>query len=129
MEESNVGKSHERDLMMRFPLLDEELNRLPRRFRVALVACELEGESRREAAAQLGLSEGTLSTHLARGRKCCVSDCSGAASAWPSVRPPKTSIPNLPGMISERLMDSTVQAALGFAARGRGAVLRQHRCR
>ena len=35
----------------------------------ALVACELEGKSRREAAEQLGIPEGTLSTHLARGRK------------------------------------------------------------
>ena len=51
------------------PLLDEELSRLPDRYRAALVACELEGKSRREAAQQLGLPEGTLSTHLARGRK------------------------------------------------------------
>jgi RNA polymerase sigma factor (sigma-70 family) len=51
------------------PILDEELNRLPRRYRVALVACELEGKPRREAAQQLGIPEGTLSTHLARGRK------------------------------------------------------------
>ena len=50
-------------------LLDEELNRLPGRYREALVACELEGKSRREAADQLGLPEGTLSSHLARGRK------------------------------------------------------------
>ena len=33
------------------------------------MACELEGKSRREAAQQLGMPEGTLSTHLARGRK------------------------------------------------------------
>jgi RNA polymerase sigma factor (sigma-70 family) len=49
--------------------LDEELNRLPRRYRAALMACELDGKSRREAAQQLGIPEGTLSTHLARGRK------------------------------------------------------------
>ncbi len=51
------------------PILDEELNCLPRRYRVALVACEIEGKPRREAARQLGIPEGTLSTHLARGRK------------------------------------------------------------
>ena len=51
------------------PILDEELNRLPHRYRVALVACEIEGKPRREAARQLGIPEGTLSTHLARGRK------------------------------------------------------------
>jgi WD40 repeat protein len=46
-----------------------ELNRLPYCYRVALLACELQGKSRREAARQLGILEGTLSTHLARGRK------------------------------------------------------------
>ena len=51
------------------PILDEELNRLPHRYRVALVPCGLEGKSRREAAQQFGILEGTLSTHLARGRK------------------------------------------------------------
>jgi RNA polymerase sigma factor (sigma-70 family) len=51
------------------PLLDEELSRLPERYRSALLACELEGMSRREAASQLGIPEGTLSAHLARGRK------------------------------------------------------------
>jgi RNA polymerase sigma factor (sigma-70 family) len=51
------------------PILDDELNRLPHRYRIALVACELEGRPRREAARQLGIPEGTLSTHLARGRK------------------------------------------------------------
>ncbi|SIO28820.1 RNA polymerase sigma factor, sigma-70 family [Singulisphaera sp. GP187] len=50
-------------------VLDEELSRLPGRYRAALVACELEGLSRREAAVQLGVPEGTLSSHLMRGRK------------------------------------------------------------
>ena len=52
------------------PILDEELNRLPHRYRVALVACEIEGNPRREAARQLGIPEGTLSTHLAADANC-----------------------------------------------------------
>jgi RNA polymerase sigma factor (sigma-70 family) len=51
------------------PLLDEELSRLPDLYRVAIVICDLEGMTRREAARQLGVPEGTLAARLARGRK------------------------------------------------------------
>jgi RNA polymerase sigma factor (sigma-70 family) len=51
------------------PLLDRELDLLPRHLRMAIVLCDLEGKTRREAARQLGLAEGTLSSRLARGRR------------------------------------------------------------
>src|SRR5262245_50930435 len=50
------------------PLLDQELSRLPDKYRVAIVLCDLEGKTRQEAARQLGLPDGTLAGRLTRGR-------------------------------------------------------------
>ena len=36
------------------PVLDRELARLPDKYRVPLLACDLEGKTRKEAASQLG---------------------------------------------------------------------------
>jgi RNA polymerase sigma factor (sigma-70 family) len=51
------------------PLLDQELSRLSDKYRSAIVLCDLEGKTRKEAARQLGVPEGTLAARLARGRK------------------------------------------------------------
>src|SRR5262245_16186154 len=49
-------------------VLDEEIGRLPDHLRAAVALCELEGVSRRDAAARLGVAEGTLSSRLAKAR-------------------------------------------------------------
>ncbi|MCA9141982.1 MAG: sigma-70 family RNA polymerase sigma factor [Planctomycetales bacterium] len=58
-----IAKDHERSA------LDEELNRLPDRYRLPLFLCCLEGKSREEAARQLGWSSSSLKGRLERARQ------------------------------------------------------------
>jgi RNA polymerase sigma factor (sigma-70 family) len=49
-------------------VLDQELSRLPNKYRAAIVLCDLEGKTRKDAAQQFGVPQGTLSGWLTRGR-------------------------------------------------------------
>src|SRR5262245_34406953 len=58
MPEPSVAESARWDELL--PVLDEELSRLPDNYRAVVVLCDLEGKTRKEAAQQLGIPEGTV---------------------------------------------------------------------
>ena len=93
-------------------ILHEEIDRLPGRFRVALVLCDLEGRTHEQAARHLGCAVGTVKSRLARGRKRLqgrlirrgvVSSSASAAASGPLRRPSATpsARPSVPGGLAE----------------------------
>ena len=53
------------------PVVQEEVRRLPERYRAVVVLCYWEGLTQEQAAAQLGCPLGTVRSRLARARSCC----------------------------------------------------------
>jgi RNA polymerase sigma factor (sigma-70 family) len=95
------------------PLLDRELARLPEKYRLPVVLCELEGRPRKEVARQLGVPVGTLSSRLAAAHQRLARrlakygpQLAGAALGAVLVQETSAAVP-------AALVSSTVQAAAG----------------
>jgi RNA polymerase sigma factor (sigma-70 family) len=97
--------------------LDLELRRLPERYRIAIVLCELEGKTRKEAARQLGLPEGTVAGHLTRGRAILAKRLARHGLSVSSAALPVALVDSALGAPPPTLLvSSTIQAATLVAA-------------
>jgi RNA polymerase sigma factor (sigma-70 family) len=99
------------------PLLDRELSRLPDKYRLPAVLCDLEGRSRREVALQLKIPEGTLSSRLTTARRTLARrlrqhGVALAGGALATALSNNATAASLPGS----LVHSTVEAAILFTA-------------
>jgi RNA polymerase sigma factor (sigma-70 family) len=108
-----AGTDRERDRV-----LHEEINRLPDRYRLPIVLCDLEGHTCEAAARSMGCPVGTLKSWRSRGRDRLRSRLvrRGLAPSFALLEPvpPTLSVPH-------GLMDATVKSALCFAKAGGAA--------
>jgi RNA polymerase sigma factor (sigma-70 family) len=101
------------------PALDRELSRLPERYRCILVACDLEGKTRRTVAEEFDLAEGTVASRLARARRLLAKRMSRYASisagALGMLLSAEAAVPVPPSLI-----DTTARSAIQLAGSNSG---------
>jgi RND family efflux transporter MFP subunit len=100
-------------------VIHEEIERLPERYRVPVVLCDLEGRTQEQAARHLGCPVGTVKSRLTRGRQRLrdrlqrrgLAPDAGLRAAVPGLAGPDASLP-------AALVDSTTRAAVQWTTIG-----------
>jgi RNA polymerase sigma factor (sigma-70 family) len=116
MPEPTVAEVRDADLQT---ALDEELSRLPDHYRGVIILCDLEGMTRKEAARQLGIPEGSVASRLARARALLAKRLTQrgvASSGWSAAAVLSAGSASAPPALAA----STIKAACLLAA-GRAA--------
>jgi len=101
-------------------VLHEEINRLPRTSRMAIILCDLEGYSPRAAAAQLGWPVRGIESRLAQARRHLRERLARAGSPLSEACGIAELLRVGESLVSRRLIESTVRIAT--RSRGRGAL-------
>jgi RNA polymerase sigma factor (sigma-70 family) len=97
-------------------VLDEELARLPEKYRTPLVLCLLEGHTRDEAARRLGYSVRTVKRRLEHGRGLLASRLTRRGLTLSAVLASSLLAPAATPALPFSLLQFTTRAAVAFAA-------------
>ena len=95
--------------------LHQEIERLPERYRTALVLCDLQGLTHQEAGRRLGRPAGTISARLSRARERLRGRMIRRGFAFPAGLAGATRDPTLAPILPAALVDSTVHIAMSVS--------------
>jgi RNA polymerase sigma factor (sigma-70 family) len=98
-------------------LIHEEIDRLPDRYRMPVVLCDVEGCSYEEAARHLRCPVGTVKSRLARSRERLRERLARRGVTVPAGLPAESGVPER-NAVPPALIPATVRAAIAFATRG-----------
>jgi RNA polymerase sigma factor (sigma-70 family) len=96
--------------------LDQELDRLPEKYRAVILVCDLEGTTRKQTAQRFGWAEGTVASRLARARRLLANRLAARGLAPTGVTVAAISSDTASACVPPALVAATIHASTLFAA-------------